>query len=124
MAKRGGKRPGAGRPKGSRSSAQKLILAERAREHTETAFNVLVEIAENTKEIASARVTAALGLLDRGYGKPWHSAPYESPAAVSQQPPAAEQAKPEGPSIFDLAKMRARYGMTGDSGNGPPRTTP
>jgi hypothetical protein len=72
---RGGKRPGAGRPKGSRDAAtveQKATLEELARSHTETALNVLVSVAEGS-ESDSARVSAATALLDRGYGKPRQS---------------------------------------------------
>ncbi|MGY2052401.1 DUF5681 domain-containing protein [Methylobacterium sp. JK268] len=40
-----------------------------AREHTETAIAVLVEIATEG-ESEAARVSAASAILDRGYGKP------------------------------------------------------
>lgn len=69
---RGGKRPGAGRPKGAVSratKAQRATLTELAREHTSTALNVLVEVAKRG-ESDSARVAAANALLDRAYGKP------------------------------------------------------
>jgi len=69
---RGGKREGAGRPKGTRSAATKnqiASLSDLAKMHTETALKALVEIAgEGVSE--SARVSAATALLDRGYGKP------------------------------------------------------
>lgn len=74
-AKRGGKRPGAGRPAGARSRATKQMnasLSELAREHTATALNVLVEVAKKG-ESDSARVAAANATLDRGYGKPSQS---------------------------------------------------
>ena len=64
---RGGKREGAGRPKGKVSQAKRDI-AEMAREHGAQALAVLFEIA--TKGDAdAARVSAANALLDRGYGK-------------------------------------------------------
>ncbi len=69
--RRGGKRPGAGRPKGSADRAtveQKATLEELARSHTETAMNVLVKVAK-TSESDAARVSAASVILDRGYGK-------------------------------------------------------
>jgi len=51
------------------TNGQRLSLADAAREHTETALDVLVAIAtEGHSE--SARVAAACALLDRGYGKP------------------------------------------------------
>lgn len=68
---RGGKRPGAGRPKGAvdRATAeQKATLEELARSHTETALNVLVQVAQ-ASESDAARVSAASVILDRGYGK-------------------------------------------------------
>src|SRR5207248_10062591 len=40
-----------------------------AREHTATAINALVRIAESGKQ-ESARVAAASALLDRGWGRP------------------------------------------------------
>lgn len=72
MSRRGGKRPGAGRPQGRKNKAtaeQKLTLEELARSHTETALNVLIEVAQHGQSDA-ARVSAANAILDRGYGKP------------------------------------------------------
>jgi hypothetical protein len=70
--KRGGKRAGAGRPKGAVDRAtteQKATLEELARSHTETAINVLVQVAQ-ASESDAARVSAASVILDRGYGRP------------------------------------------------------
>ena len=72
MAGPGGKRLGAGRPKGAKSRAtiaQCATLEELARSHTATALDVLVQVA-TASESDSARVSAANALLDRGYGKP------------------------------------------------------
>lgn len=69
---RGGKRPGAGRKPGSKDRAtaeQGATLAELAREHTSTALQVLVQVAQ-ASESDAARVSAANAILDRGYGKP------------------------------------------------------
>lgn len=69
---RGGKRPGAGRPKGRRNTAtvaQKGTLEELARAHTLTALDALVGIAMQG-DSESARVSACTAILDRGYGKP------------------------------------------------------
>ena len=71
MAK-GGTRPGAGRPKGSRSAAtvaQQATISELAREHGEAALAALVQIA-TAGESEAARVSAANAILDRAYGKP------------------------------------------------------
>lgn len=65
---RGGKREGAGRPAGAVTQG-KLDLAELARTHTESALSVLVKIMNADQEAASARVSAANVILDRGYGK-------------------------------------------------------
>ena len=65
----GGKREGAGRPKG-KVSAAKRDIAEKAKKHGEAALAVLVAIAQNEEEPAASRVSAANALLDRGYGKP------------------------------------------------------
>lgn len=69
---RGGKRAGAGRPKGSRSAANKEQIAnisELARMHTSVALSALVHVASKG-ESESARVSAASALLDRAWGKP------------------------------------------------------
>jgi hypothetical protein len=64
----GGQRAGAGRPAG-RVSEVKLTLSQLAREHSGEAFKTLVDICRNgTSE--TARITAAVALLDRGFGKP------------------------------------------------------
>jgi hypothetical protein len=69
---RGGKRPGAGRPKGKQNrstEAMKATLEDLARRHTPVAINALVTIAERG-ESEAARVSAATAILDRGYGRP------------------------------------------------------
>lgn len=57
-----------GNPGGRPAGLQRV--SELAREHTEAALAVLVEIAHSPKAPASARVAAASALLDRGWGKP------------------------------------------------------
>jgi hypothetical protein len=72
MPQRGGKRPGAGRPKGSKDKAtreQGATLGEMARTHTELALKVLADVALKG-ESEAARVSAANAILDRGYGRP------------------------------------------------------
>jgi len=56
-----------GRPKSD------IIIKELAKEHSEIALNTLVEIATNKKSKESARVQAAVAILDRGWGKPSQS---------------------------------------------------
>ena len=75
MPQRGGKREGAGRPKGSRDRATKDqagTLSELARAFTADALNVLKQVAL-TGQSESARVSAATAILDRGYGRPSQS---------------------------------------------------
>ena len=68
----GGKRVGAGRPKGSREAAtkkQQATIAELARSHAPAALKALVEISREC-ESPSARVAASNSILDRAFGKP------------------------------------------------------
>ena len=65
---RGGARPGAGRKKGKVGQA-KREMAEMAKEHAEAALLTLVEVASGDCA-ASARVSAAVAILDRAYGRP------------------------------------------------------
>lgn len=72
MSERGGKRDGAGRPPGSVNKATaeaKARLSQLARQHTDVAFEALVNIAENG-QAEGARITAACAILDRAFGKP------------------------------------------------------
>ena len=68
ISRRGGKRPGAGRPKG-RKDAKTLEIEEAAKEYAGDALRALVKVATKGKSEGS-RVAAAVALLDRGYGKP------------------------------------------------------
>jgi len=71
----GGRRPGAGRPRGVKNKAkkgEKLTLERLAREHTASALKALVDIVTNG-ESEGARIAAATALLDRGYGRPRQS---------------------------------------------------
>lgn len=72
-AKRGGSRPGAGRPKGAKSRATveaKATLSDLAKAYTAEALATLSSIMQSGTASDSARVAAANSLLDRGYGKP------------------------------------------------------
>jgi len=76
---RGGPRPGAGRKRGKVGKA-KRELAEMAKEHAETALLTLVEIAQGSCA-ASARVSAAIAILDRAYGRPPQALEHSTVAA-------------------------------------------
>ena len=65
----GGARQGAGRPIG-KVSAAKQAIAEAAKDHGEAMLQVLVQIAQDPEQPASARVSAANAVIERGYGKP------------------------------------------------------
>jgi hypothetical protein len=65
---RGGRRAGAGRPKG-RKDAKTLEIEAAAKKHAGDALAALAFIAKHG-ESERARVAAATALLDRGYGKP------------------------------------------------------
>jgi len=75
---RGGKRPGAGRKKQSKTRETTIVtaafgphetLTSIAQRHEELAFEVLVEVAADRKCTGSARTTAAGMILDRARGK-------------------------------------------------------
>lgn len=65
----GGKRPGSGRKPGSTTRA-KLDLMQMAKDFAPDALETLSEIQKDKTQPAAARVSAAIAILDRGYGKP------------------------------------------------------
>lgn len=65
---RGGKREGAGRPKGAANKAT-ADIREAAQQYTDEALLVLAEVMREG-DSAAARVAAANAILDRGHGKP------------------------------------------------------
>lgn len=69
---RGGKRTGAGRPAGAENRATaetKRALSDLAAGHADAAIGALVHIAQHGQS-ESARVSAAVAILDRGFGRP------------------------------------------------------
>lgn len=67
--KSGGPRPNSGRKRGKQSAAAQSIV-ELAKSHSPDMLRVLVAIGNNTNETASARVSAANAVIERGYGRP------------------------------------------------------
>jgi uncharacterized protein (DUF885 family) len=67
--KRGGKRPGSGRKRGTPNKVTKA-LKDIASEYTEEALGVLVEVMRDHDAPHAVRVSAADKLLDRGHGRP------------------------------------------------------
>ena len=94
MAQHGGKRPGAGRKKG-KVSAAKRELSDMAKGYADQALETLRQIA-TTGESESARVSAAVAILDRAYGKP--------PQAIQHS------GEDGGPLVVEVIK----YGATKD----------
>ena len=76
MAK-GGRREGAGRPKGAVNKAT-ADIREAAQVYSEQALQVLVNVA-TAGESEAARVAAANAILDRAHGKPKQSTEVSSP---------------------------------------------
>ncbi|MCF7779681.1 hypothetical protein GLP59_19030 [Sulfitobacter sp. M220] len=72
MDNRGGKRKGAGRPKGSTKKGTKLDefnMMVRAQEYCEEMLEVLVDLARHSTS-ESTKLSAATQVLDRGHGRP------------------------------------------------------
>lgn len=65
---KGGKRTGAGRPKGSRNKTTVDVKAI-AQSYGADAVKTLAEMMKDKKAPPAARVAAAKELLDRGYGR-------------------------------------------------------
>lgn len=84
---RGGKREGAGRPKGAVNKAT-ADIREAAQEYTEEALKVLAEVMR-MGDSAAARVAAANSILDRGHGKPKQSQEISGPDGASLIPAVA-----------------------------------
>ena len=68
ISKRGGRRPGAGRPLGVPNKLTRP-LRELAALHSEDCIAVLVELRDHA-EAEQVRLAAANALLDRGHGRP------------------------------------------------------
>jgi hypothetical protein len=73
-------------------------LQKLARSHTPAALATLVEIMCNTASPPNARVSAAIALLDRGYGRP-------STAVFVEMTPQTSSADPEALLITVVAAM-------------------
>ena len=89
---RGGRRSGAGAKKGA--ARRKPIsgalardfrpLALRARDHTGKALQTLVNTLDDPSATAAAKVSAAIAVLDRGWGKPTERHEHISLNAVAE----------------------------------------
>jgi hypothetical protein len=73
----GGKRPGAGRPKGGSKAlaliaptGERMAFYQAARQYEQKALQVIASVLMDEKQPASLRLAAANDLLDRAYGRP------------------------------------------------------
>lgn len=64
------------------AAAAEKVLIDLAREHCADCIAILGTIAANADVVASTRVSAAVALLDRGWGKPAQMIIAEPPAPV------------------------------------------
>ena len=89
----------AGMSKNKATKEAKIALEDLAKEHTQAALNALVNVAKNGKSEAAV-VSAALGLLDRGYGKPRQAVDMSGQVSINTMSDAELDAR--------LAELRAK----------------
>lgn len=92
---RGGKREGAGRPKGAANRATRDIR-EAAQEYSAEALAVLVKVA-TMGESEAAKVAAANSILDRAHGKPSQAIDVDASVAVTVSRIEREIVRPPNP---------------------------
>ena len=116
-ARKGGKRPGAGRPAGALNKITKT-LREKAAEHADDVLAVLVEVATDPSQPAAARVNAASAVLDRAFGRPSVSLEVEQKSAATPDTAALialseamDRSREERRAIM---ARREQMGFTGD----------
>ena len=82
---RGGFRPGqSGNPIGRAKLTPEMIeLRELARQHTRAAVEAIIAIVQDADAPASARVTAASEILDRGWGRATQSVEHAGPSGAA-----------------------------------------
>jgi hypothetical protein len=108
---RGGKRPNAGRKNGSVNRAtkeNKATLSDLARRHSAIALKALADVAK--KGTDSARVAAAVALLDRGYGRPVQSLEHSGPQGGPIPTLALDPEKLAGMTDAELAALETAIG--------------
>ena len=101
-----------GRQKGTPNkltAARRATLAELAQAHTDTALSALVEVAQTGSD--SARVAAAVALLDRGWGRPLQATEVSGPDGGPVQ-------IEDNGAHAKLAAILARLSPEGDAGGG------
>src|SRR5688572_13472307 len=87
--------------------------AERGRGYTELKLQTLADIAGKGGS-ETTRVSAARGLLHRGWGKPWQASPTSRPCLRLRggfgAPAAPAPQEANVVPIFDVGELRRRYG--------------
>jgi hypothetical protein len=118
--KRGGKRPGAGRKRGTRNRAtieQQATLCELARQRTAVAIAALERIARKGKSEAAV-VSAATALLDRGYGRPAQTMELAGPGGGPiRTMDMAQLAKLDDKELAFLERIAAKLAGSGSGAN-------
>ena len=108
-----------GRQKGTPNkltAAKRATLAELAQAHTDTALSALVEVAQSGSD--SARVAAAVAILDRGWGRPLQATELSGPDGGPVQIEQVERDADEFASrVLRLASARGL--APGDGGPEP-----
>lgn len=103
----GGPRPGAGRPKSEVRAARRELI-DAAKEYAPQALKVLIEVAQDKDAPPSARVSAANGLLDRGYGRPHQAVDINSNVNIVDLSRMSDKALDEY-----IAGLESEYASTG-----------
>jgi len=93
---RGGKREGAGRPKGAVNKVT-ADIREAAQEYSAQALQVLVQVA-TAGESEAARVSAANAILDRAHGKPGQTLDIDANVMATVQRIEREIVRPSHPN--------------------------
>jgi hypothetical protein len=101
--KKGGRRPGAGRPKGVPNRLTRS-LKEAAAQYTREALETIIDLMKNA-ESEDVRLRAAKEILDRGHGRP---AQYVETASGTLDPELLEQIKTQFIVKMQLAHERQR----------------
>ena len=118
----GGRRRGAGRPRGAmgrRGGVLHASLASLARNHTEEAITTLASIMKDKRAPAMARIKAAAELLNRGHGRSPQSIEVLTPPSEMRKFPTQEEINAElrRRGLAPVLGLDAEEAEKGDRGN-------
>src|SRR5262245_61252267 len=104
----GGKRPGAGRPKGAKTRVTvRMQMKDLARHYGPDAIEKLKNLMFRSKS-ESVQLAAAKEILDRGYGKPDQSLAHSGNLTISHEEAIAEiQRRVNGATMVEDKAIRA-----------------